>query len=283
MLDETGLDPDFLDESSKINIEDYICWICQNIPNPHTCIEEENCGHFFCQVCINQWLKKSNCCPFCHQIITKRNVKDKNKVIFRHLINLIVLCQEENCNWKGAWKEYYDHSKNSHNKIINGQQENNNFELYKYYKSTTHEHPLKFLDTTMDNGWGCDGRKLPNKCFSGITDFKQTKGIPRFRCEKCDFDLCENCFNHYNIKLQYELNKSYKTNIHSHPLTFLDKTRDNGWACDGRKLKLKCFSGLKDFSQTKGIPRFRCDKCDFDLCKNCMDYYYASQGECIIF
>ena len=371
MTDNTGLDPDFLDESSKTNIEDYICCICQFIPNPHTCIEEENCGHFFCHCCIDQWLQKNNCCPFCNQIISKRSVKDKNKAIFRYLINLMVLCQEENCNWKGVWKEYEDHLKNSHNKKIIGLQENNNFEIYKYYKSTTHEHPLKFLDTTMDNGWACDGRKLTNKCFSGITGFKQTKGIkrfrciqcdydlcelcmknyydqnykiqndnsnnrglflfqklyynkahqhpllfldkskdngwicdgrkfnqkcfsgitdynqtkgiPRFRCEKCDFDLCENCFNHYNIKLQYELNKSYKVRIHSHSLNFLDKTKDDGWSCDGRKFKEKCFSNITDFNQTKGIPRFRCEKCDFDLCKNCMDHYLSQEKNCIIF
>ena len=371
MLDDTSLDPDFLDESSKTNIEDYICCICQSIPNPHTCLEEENCGHFFCQNCINNWLKKNNSCPFCKQIISKRSIKDKNKVVFRHLINLVVLCQEENCNWKGVWKEYFDHLKNFHNKIINEIKDNFNFELYKYYKATTHEHPLKYLDITMDNGWGCDGRSLPNKCFSGIigfgqtkgikrfrcmqcdydlcelcmknyydqkyeiingnsnnrglflfnnvyytkahnhplvfldktrdngwgcdgrkfkekcfsgiTGFNQSKGIPRFRCDKCDFDLCENCFNHYNIKIKYELNNSYKTSIHLHSLTFLDKTRDNGWACDGRKLKEKCFSGITNFNQSKGIPRFRCEKCDFDLCENCMDYYLSHKNGCIIF
>ena len=361
MSNDTSLDPDFLDESSKTNIEDFICCICQCIPNPETCLEEENCGHFFCQNCINQWLKKNNSCPFCKGIISKRSIKDKNKAIFRHLINLVVLCQKENCKWKGIWKEYFDHLKKDHNSIIVGQG-NYIFELYKYYKATTHEHPLKYLDLTMDNGWSCDGRKLPNKCFSGIiglkqtegikrfrcmqcdydlcelcmknyydpkykiindnsnnrslylfqkmyfsqahkhplvfldksrdngwgcdgrkfkskcmsgiTGFNQSKNISRFRCQKCDFDLCENCFNFYKIKTQYELNKSYKIAIHPHPLTFIGKSRDNGWACDGRKLKEKCMSGITDFKQSKGFPRFRCEKCDFDLCKNCMDYYF---------
>ena len=43
MIDETSLDPDFLDEQSKTNIEDYTCCICQLIPDPETSIEEENC------------------------------------------------------------------------------------------------------------------------------------------------------------------------------------------------------------------------------------------------
>ena len=175
MSEDASLDPDFLDESNKYNIEDYICFICQFIPNPQTCIEEENCGHFFCQYCINEWLKKSNKCPFCKEIISKRTIKDKNKVVYRHLINLVVLCQKENCNWKGIWKEYFDHLKNIHNKIVTTLQENFDFELYKYYKATTHEHPLKFLDKTMDNGWACYGISLPNKCFSGIINYNKTK------------------------------------------------------------------------------------------------------------
>ena len=362
--DYLNLDPDFLDETSKNNIEDYICCICQLIPNPETCLEEENCGHLFCKCCLDGWLKKSQNCPFCKNIISKRSVKDKNKIIFRHLINLIVLCQQENCNWKGIWKDYLDHLKKNHKIKL---ESNTNFELYKYYKSTVHEHPLKFLDTTIDNGWACDGRnlsskcfngitgfnqtkglkrfrcmqcdydlcefcmknyydinylinndnsdnrglyifkryyyvdvhnhplnfldkskdngwvcngiKLEKKCFSGITDLNQTKNIPRFRCNKCDFDLCENCVNNYKKKINFEFKKSYKVKCHNHPLLFLDKSKDNGWACDGRKLEKKCFSGITGFNQTKNIPRFRCDKCDFDLCENCMEYYYFNTQE----
>ena len=59
MSDEAYLDPDFLDESCKSNIEDYICCICQFIPNPETALEEENCGHLFCEKCISKWLVKS--------------------------------------------------------------------------------------------------------------------------------------------------------------------------------------------------------------------------------
>ena len=282
MTDDTYLDPDYLEESSKTNIEDYICCICDSIPNPETALEEENCGHLFCQNCLNNWLKKSKNCPFCKETISKRSIKDKNKIVYRHLINLIIICPETDCNWKGNLKEFDEHLINKHNKIKDSQ-DSKDFELYKYYKATCHEHPLKYLGTTMDNGWGCDGRKLPSKCFSGITGFKQTKDIKRFRCMQCDYDLCENCMNNYKCKNNYELNKSYKVNIHPHPLVFLGETKDNGWACDGRKLKDKCLSGINDFRQTNGFERFRCDDCDFDLCRNCMDYYYSHDKNCIIF
>ena len=170
MFDETSLDPDNLEESSQTNIEDFTCCICQLIPNPETALEEENCGHIFCDNCLNQWLKKSGDCPFCKLKISKRNIKDKNKMIYRHLINLTVLCTEDNCNWKGIWKDYSDHLKTNHNKLLKSSHisinnicnsSSNGYELYKYYKATTHIHPLKYLDLTMDNGWACDGRNLP--------------------------------------------------------------------------------------------------------------------------
>ena len=161
----------------------------------------------------------------------------------------------------------------------------NNRSLYllnKKYFSLVHNHPLIFLDKSNDNGWACNGRNLNEKCFSGITGFNQTKNIPRFRCQKCDFDLCENCMNHYKVKFYYEMNKSYEVCIHEHPLMFVDKTLDNGWACNGWKLKEGCLSGINGFSQTKGFERFRCEKCDFDLCRNCMDFYNR-KNNCIIF
>lgn len=274
LFDDTSLDPDILDESSKNDIEEYICCICRLIPNPQTCIEEKNCGHLFCNYCLNNWLQNSNNCPICKELIAKRNIKNKNKIVYRHLINLNVLCQQKNCNWKGTWSDYIGHLKNIHNINLDY-----NFELYKYYKATVHEHPLKFLDVTMDNRWGCDGRYLSTKCFSGITGFGQTNGIKRFRCMQCDYDLCELCMKHYYDKEYkniddnsdnrglYLFKKEYYTQVHEHPLIFLDKTRDNGWCCDGRKLERKCFK------HTRGIPRFRCEKCDFDLCENCFNNY----------
>ena len=61
-----------------------------------------------------------------------------------------------------------------------------------------------------------------------------------------------------NDRSFYLLGKLYYSSIHKHPLVFLDKSKDNGWACNGRDLIDKCFSGITDFNQIKGIPRFRC-------------------------
>ena len=368
METNTSLDPDYLDESNKNNIEDYTCCICQLIPNPQTAIEDENCGHLFCDNCINEWLKSKINCPICKMKISKRLIKEKNKIVYRHLLNLIVKCHENDCDWKGIWNEYKDHLKNVHNIELN--YNSNYYELYKYYKATIHIHPLKYLDTTMDNGWYCDGKYLPNKClgeieecdkskaqkrfrcvecdydlcekcmnkyydpkfiikndetnnrslylinkkylsqihehplifldktedngwicngkdlingcFSNIESTNQSIGIPRFKCDKCDYNLCENCMNYYKMKKFYEINKTYKVSVHSHPLLFLGVSESDTWLCDGKELKDKCMSGINDFYQTRGVERFRCDLCDFDLCKNCMDHYYLQKSDCLI-
>ena len=166
------------------------------------------------------------------------------------------------------------------NKWIIKNNNSNNRYLYlfkKTYYSTVHEHPLVFLDKSFENGWECDGRSLTGKCLSGITGFNQTHGIPRFRCEKCDFDLCENCMNFHKKKNFYELNKSYKVKCHNHPLIYIGVNYSNGWVCRGKDLEEKCLSGITNFHQTDGFERFRCDKCNFDLCINCMDFYLINE------
>ena len=66
------------------------------------------------------------------------------------------------------------------------------------------EHPLVFYDKFEDNGWACDWKNLINKCYS---HFYHMGNIPRFRCQKCDFDLCENCLDHYRKINNFEIKK----------------------------------------------------------------------------
>mmetsp|Transcript_89889 Transcript_89889/g.141960 ORF Transcript_89889/g.141960 Transcript_89889/m.141960 type:complete len:958 (+) Transcript_89889:184-3057(+) len=55
-------------------------------------------------------------------------------------------------------------------------------------------HEMEYLATSRDtDGWACDGRFQPGGCRSGITDYHQTKGVDRYRCERCDYDLCRKC------------------------------------------------------------------------------------------
>jgi hypothetical protein len=137
--------------------------------------------------------------------------------------------------------------------------ESSQFELYKYYKAKNHVHPLKYLDTTMDNGWKC------NECEWGMD---KSKIVKRFGCMQCDYNLCEKhmlkyhdknfIYNDSNERYLYLFKKAYYSKKHEHPLIFLDKSRETDWVCDGIKLdNKKCYSVITDSKQSKGIPRFR--------------------------
>jgi len=59
------------------------------------------------------------------------------------------------------------------------------------YAVSCHPHSLKLNGS--DNGWACDGRKAEGGCLNKCTDFHQTKGWARYRCDQCDYDLCDKC------------------------------------------------------------------------------------------
>jgi hypothetical protein len=50
------------------------------------------------------------------------------------------------------------------------------------------------LEDVKDDGWPCDGRHEQGGCKRGITGRNQTKGIKRYRCKTCDYDICDACF-----------------------------------------------------------------------------------------
>lgn len=55
-------------------------------------------------------------------------------------------------------------------------------------------HSLEPVGTTMDDDWTCDGAHAFGSCKSFISDAGDSKGMNRFRCDFCDFDLCEKCY-----------------------------------------------------------------------------------------
>ena len=63
------------------------------------------------------------------------------------------------------------------------------FSISKY-----HPHNVNYI--IRDNGWSCDGRKLFESCKTNLNVFHESRGHKRFRCEICDFDLCEKCLLH---------------------------------------------------------------------------------------
>ena len=142
------------------------------------------------------------------------------------------------------------------------------------YHSTLHQHSLLMKGKT-NTGWNCDGKNSPKGCRSGITNFGQTANLNDFRCDQCNFDLCENCMvstlkpsNQLQPDFVFEKGEYYYATVHQHPL--LDRGKVGGWSCDGSKSPGGCRSG----SGVSGLNDFRCSQCNFDLCEVCMAYHF---------
>lgn len=81
-------------------IEDFICSICQCVPNPNTALEESKCGHIFCSKCLRSWMEKKFTCPFCRADCLIRALKTNNKFVYRLMMKFKINCPH-NCSWKG--------------------------------------------------------------------------------------------------------------------------------------------------------------------------------------
>lgn len=57
-------------------------------------------------------------------------------------------------------------------------------------KLCTRGHPLVALGTSKDKGWGCDNASTKEGCLRE----NKTQGVDRYRCEDCDYDLCDLCY-----------------------------------------------------------------------------------------
>ncbi|KAL4456928.1 hypothetical protein ABPG74_014566 [Tetrahymena malaccensis] len=134
------------------------------------------------------------------------------------------------------------------------------------------DHPLHTKHTLYrsynQEDWICDAKDYLG-CLSNMSAQIDSKGIERYNCSKCDFDLCSKCIFFYLENPQMTYLYNVNSNIHEHVMTrWFD---DNGWCCDGsKKNKGGCLSGVTGFGQTTNFNRWRCVKCDFDLCEKCL-------------
>ena len=90
------------DDSLLLNLE---CSICLNlIWKP---IELNECGHTFCEYCINQSIEKSgNFCPLCK---TKPITKRISKTLLRFLNQVKIKCPNNGCNITPEYSDYLSH------------------------------------------------------------------------------------------------------------------------------------------------------------------------------
>ena len=98
-----------------------------------------------------------------------------------------------------------------------------------------------------DTTWICN---LCKKNFSNK--------IWSFYCTECDFDICLKCSKKYisNESIIYSI--GITIDEHPHKLVYMITNRN--WICN-----------ICRKSYDNDIPTYYCSKCDYDVCKNCME------------
>lgn len=92
-----------------------------------------------------------------------------------------------------------------------------------------------------------------------------TTGVPRYQCRQCNFDVCDLClagpFMHHN---------------HPHSLSPCYQPVD--WICNGIYHPGGCKRGITGFGQSRGVPRFHCAQCNYNLCDKCIFTPYVPES-----
>ena len=137
---------------------------------------------------------------------------------------------------------------------------NKKYSLEEYYHEQTqlksyifppHEHKMIYCRTSRaknkDTTWIC------NLCFKPYEN-----KIWSFYCTNCDYDICLLCSKKYIPSYEFINNINIKIDDHDHYLVYMLTNRN--WICN------LCMKSYPSF-----VPTFYCTKCDFDVCKKCMN------------
>lgn len=217
-------------------IKDYKCILCGLIPSFEEAEEAICCGYLFCEQCEKTWEEKKKGCPICGISISKlktRKIKEYNKIFYKSLKNFEIKCPYK-CSWSGAWGDLETHllkcelsyryciykligcEYSDENKKVKEHEESNDklhlelavkfikdknlikkelkFELGEKCITTCHPHPLSY-SINREAPWICDGDQLELGCENYGHIISKEK--PRYRCDLCNFDLCDSCVAKY--------------------------------------------------------------------------------------
>jgi len=307
-LSDSALNPSLFKKSKEVM--DFICMICGDVACPSIAVEHTGCGHIFCKSCLEPWLNKKDTCPYCKGETNGkiRSLQNENKIVYRYLSSFEVSCPTsanglEGCKWSGEWSELGNHLKICPEAIVLcslGCQ-------HKCPRKSIAHHEINMCPHRQTKCIFCDKmfKASELEAHQAKCSMNNAAVLPcKYTKHGCSFNgnLVERT-KHYEdqVKIHLELVEKYsetlekklkenediskkmeqekklktgwvKVSVHAHALKY--KTQDNGWACDGKNLPGGCKSGITGFNQTTGIERYRCDACDFDLCRKCLDAYY---------
>ena len=218
------------EESIKLMNDRIICSICgKKIIFAYQCLE---CENYFCSLCFDEWKHKNG--SLCHfncynSSFRKLEVINNSKNHFENIYYLKLYKELDNRNLLN--KISSNHLSNAFHSI---------YHRHTLFNRFNYDH--KYYD------WICDicGEKYKLKTIS-------------YRCDTCDFDICSNCRLKEESGFRY--NNIFLSKYHEHLL--IDVTfKESNWICD--------VCDKRYGMQT--IKRFRCEKCDFDICNSCKSY-----------
>jgi len=258
MLSRNSLGSEHFEDQN--NVHSFICTICYSVPHPDIAFELTECGHIFCEGCLNGLRQAGQACPNCKRAIgySYRSLKTGNKIAHRILMDLAVKCPKQ-CSWSGAWSYLDKHLANC-----------GKVPAYNYGSPYP---PSKEIST----GRKVNERLEPghNLQFSGFHVEGLFKSVQESERRIPQSVVSEEKKSPPVQKKPFVpvLGSNYKVSVHKH---FLEHIKKDGWVCNGMNTTGGCkskFTSYKGFEQTKGQRRFTCSDCDYDLCEKCVEAY----------
>ena len=206
------------------------CSICgKKIIYAFQCLE---CNNYFCSLCFEEWKHKNGSLHHCNYHNSSFRILDKINDNKKYFQNLYYSKLNKELNSKTVLNKISsNHLSNSFQSI---------YHSHTLYNRYNYDH--KYYD------WICD-----------ICEEKYKLNTISYRCDKCDFDMCSRC----RLKEESGFIKDniFLSKYHEHLL--IDETlKETNWICDVCDKRY----------EMKTIKRFRCEKCDFDICNSCKRY-----------
>ena len=270
----------YIDPESVLNREAFmlieqnvICPICSGIlVSPIQCLNCENC---FCELCLEEWKKAKGDknCPF-----RCANPTFKNSRLIKNILSNIKFKCKNGCKEEIPYLELENHYEDKCSKLeIDYKQKyyefkNKYLEILK--KNVELEKELKkYKNQNNNNNNVCFNSKYHNHTLYDQTDDEsdwicnicnnkyKAKTEKRYNCDDCDFDICLKC--KILEESGYKNKNIFRSKNHQHLLFDNDISKIVsllGWTCD------VCD---KHYKAKATLNRYRCSKCNFDICETC--------------
>jgi hypothetical protein len=219
-----------------------------------------------CQFCLecSEGIKKSKekVCPNCRQY----DIQFEESMALQKIINTIMTkCPIDSCEREMQREFIVAHLKNDHkddeqlSTLLSKLEIKDEEILDDWGVFDIHCHQMSLVSAQSDTKC-CSSKylKATGNCMRNLP-----AGTKFYYCKDCKEPICVKCRDKKQVK--------FYVKYHSHPLELTFK--DQGWTCDGKHLSDGCRSDSSTFFSSDKKMRYRCGRCDYDMCGNCLEYY----------